>query len=290
MIVSAEVAAITSRFNEMYGHAAILRNHIGIDDDRLKIVGQLQHGWTIQAGVYFDPSPYYLWNDRSAEGPLAAEERKNEVFKIGSPYLYLPPPPDVLDIGRVPRSLLAIPQHTTSGHRAREPYWDWFGYGKWLAKIREEAELHQVTVCLHENDYNDFGVVAALSRSGVCVATAGDARMQSTTFLDRMRALFIQHGMVTSNAIGTAVFYAAYEGLPVFIDGPPPDVIVARKTAEWINSEVCDPGLINKEFPGWYCSWREATPHKEEADYELGVKYKKSRAELWDILRMAVMI
>jgi len=288
MVISGDIDAVSSRFNEMYGHAAILRNYLGIDDNRLKVVGQLQHGWTIRSGVYFNPPPFYLWNERSAEGPYA--EHESRTFKIGAPYLYLPPPPDVVTIGRVPLSLLALPQHTTSGHQFDDPYKEWYVYGKWLAKGRDEAGLSQVTACLHENDYNDFGVISALSRSGIVVATAGDARVMSTTFLDRMRALSIQHGMATSNAIGSALLYAAYEGMPVFIDGPPPELVPKCDTGEWLNSEVWDPEWLDSEFPGWRCDWRHAEPHREDAMRELGFAYKKSRADLWDILQLAVML
>lgn len=285
MIVSAEVAAITTRFNEMYGHAAILREYVGAYDNRLKIVGQLQHGWSVGPCVQNDPTPIYFWNQRSASSRLVTPD----IHIIGSPYLYLPPPPDIMDIGRAPSSLLALPQHSTSGHRFEDAYDTWYLYGCWLAGIRDKAGMEQVTACLHENDYNDMGVRVALGRSGILVATCGDARMQSTTYLDRMRALIMQHGLVTSNAMGTALMYAAYEGKPVFIDGPPPTMVPMRNTPEQIHECVYGSGWLDKEFPEWRCSWEHAAPKLQDARRELGVEFALTRDEMWAVLQFSVM-
>ena len=290
MIVNAEVEAVTSRFNEFSGHAAILREYMGAGDDRLKVVGQIQHGWSVGGNVYTDPKPLYIWNSRSAgwirQLSAIAEE---DIRLIGSPYLYLPAAPDLMDIGRVPSSLLALPQHSTSGHRFEDAYKTWHAYGCWLAQVRDEARLEQVTACLHENDYNDLGVRLALGRCGICVATCGDARMMRTTYLDRMRALALQHGAVTSNAMGTALVYAAYEGRPVFIGGPPPTMVAVKNTPEEMYPSVYDPEWLDREFPGWRCPWQAAEPRRADAERELGASYKRTRAELWDMMDLAVM-
>lgn len=286
MIVPAEVAAITTRFNEMYGHAAILREYVGAGDNRLKLVGQLQHGWSVGSGVRDDPTPIYFWNQRSTFARVSAPEPG--IYTIGSPYLYLPPAPDIMDIGRAPSSLLALPQHSTSGHRFEDVYNTWYIYGCWLAGIRNVAGLEQVTVCLHENDYNDAGVRVALGRSGTFVATCGDARLQATTYLDRMRALILQHGLVTSNAIGTALMYAAYEGKPVFIGGPPPTMVPMRNTPEQIHECVYDSEWLDKEFPGWRCDWNHAAPKAQDAQRELGADFVLTKSEMWTVLQFAV--
>jgi hypothetical protein len=287
MIVAAEVPAHVSRFSEMYGHAAILREYVGAKDDRLHVVGQIQHGWSLGAGVAPEPTPLYLWNERSAAA--AHTGGVDGAIIIGAPYLYLPRAASIQEIGRVPLGLLALPQHSTSGHPLADGYAAWEQYAEWLASVRVEADLEQVTVCLHENEYDDPSVRHVLLRQGLVTACCGGVRGRATSYLDRLRAFIHQHGMATSNAIGTALFYAAYEGAPVFVDGPAFARLPVKDTSERYYREVSDPAWIDANFPGWRCRWRDARPHVDDAAREVGAAHKRSVADLWASLRLAVM-
>jgi hypothetical protein len=289
MIVAADVPAHISRFSEMYGHAGILRNYVEATDDRLRVVGQIQHGWSVGAGLNPDPVPLYVWNDRSAAAAREGKAEAQEIVTIGAPYLYLPPGPGVQELGRVPMGLLAFPQHSTSGHPLKNGHAAWGRYAEWLADLRKQADFEQITVCLHENEYDDPSVRSILLRCGLVLATCGTARCRTTTYLDRLRGFVRQHGMATSNAIGTALIYAAFEGAPVFIDGPVFDRNPVTDTSERYYPQTSDPEWIAREFPGWRCQWNKTEPHIEDAARELGLNHKQTPWQLWSTLRLAVM-
>lgn len=289
MIVAADVPAYMARFSEMYGHAAILRAYVGADDDRLRVVGQIQHGWSVGAGLDATPEPLYVWNDRSAKAAKDAGASSEAIVPIGAPYLYLPAAPSRMEIGRVTMGILALPQHSTSGHPFADAFRAWERYADWIVGVRAKGQFEQITVCLHENEYDDPAVRTVLNRHGLVSATCGSPRMSRTTFLDRFRALIHQHGIVTSNAIGTAPIYAAYEGVPVFIDGPEFERAPVVGTEERCYPETSDPAWIDREFPGWRCGWRDARPHEEDAKRELGFEHTRTASDLWTVLRLAVM-
>ena len=288
MIIAEDAAADLSRFNEMYGHAEILRQFIGVEDRRLRLVGQVQHGWSTGACVNPLPKPIYVWNARSLAGLQAVG--CTDAVAIGAPYLYLPAPPRQVELGRSAKSLLAVPEHSTPGYPYADAYAFWSSYALWLEQVRREADLEQTTVCLHINDYDDPAVCHVLMRHGHTVACCGASSTARTTFLDRMRAFILQHGIVTSNAVGSALIYAAYEGKPVFVGGPSPErsPVDAAVTEVW-SQRAHDPAWIEREFPGLRVPILSAAPHRDAGRRELGFDYKLSRDALWSLLRFVYL-
>ena len=290
-MVSMDTPLSFSRLNEMYGHGGILRTYMGVLDERVRIAGQIQHGWSFGIGVEWNgPKPIYVWNNRSLS--LAKKEGATEAHAIGSPYLYLPPSPELSDIGgRLALSLLAFPAHSTVGHPIADSYRFWNDYAEWLQLLQINYGLEQITVCLHANDYDDISVINALRRRGLIVATAGypwSPWTTTTTFLDRLRAFILQHNVITSNSVNTSLFYAAYENKPVFVGGPTGKRAPAANTTEVYCSYTVERSWIEREFPGLYVEMGKASTHKDVSDRELGLVYKKSVAELWSTMNIGL--
>lgn len=291
MLVDLDKEVVFSRYNEMYGHGALLRKYCGVDDKRVRICGQVQHGWSLSIGVENQNlTPIYVWNDRSHEVAVRNGIKEDEITRIGAPYLYLPPiePPM-----RIPRSLLAFPSHTTPGHPIADSYQFWEEYAEWIANVGVAYDFEQVTVSLHVNEYDDSSIVHQLNRRGLKVFCAGQVWSPWVTtidYLSRVRMLILQHNVITANSVHSGIMYAAYEGKPIFIGGPTGKRIPKENTNEVYCHHTSDLEWIDRHFPQFVQTADYAKPHVEVGKRELGLNYKLSPADLWLTLNMGIDI
>jgi hypothetical protein len=283
MILSKNTPSFTSKFNEIYGHASVLRKYMNVLDEDLVICGQVQHGWCYGAkSVDPSPLPLYVWNDRSYAG---VRERGQDAHLIGSPFIYgnFNTEPEMSTC-----SLLAFPDHSTVGCRYESRYAAAKEYAEWLSEIRKTEGFTQITVALHYNDYFDYTTTSVFNRYGIAVVTCGSP-LGSADFLQRMVDLMRKHSIVTSNVVGTAIFYASFLGQLAFVGGPIPTRYGLNGSTELASKEVYDHDWAKKEFPTLICGPQEATVNKEVGMRELGLEHKKMPFELWDIVQMCYM-
>ena len=284
MIVGKDKPVFTARFNEIYGHASILRRYMQVYDEDLVVCGQVQHGWSIGAGS-IDPSPLplYVWNNRSYRGLI---DRGQDGHVIGAPFIY--GGFEKIEHEMSTCSLLAFPDHSTVGRRFEDRYRAAEEYAKWLNEIRKTEGFIQVTVVLHYNDYFDYSTSSVFNRYGIATVICGSP-LGSPDYLNRTAELMCKHSVITSNVIGTAIFYACYLGKLAFVNGPVPVRTGLNASTEMVSKEVFDPNWIKKEFPALYCGPQEAKPNQDIGAMELGLEHKKSSYDLWDIMQMCYM-
>lgn len=283
MILAKNTPCFTSKFNEIYGHASLLRRYMGVLDEDLVICGQLQHGWSTADGS-IDPSPLplYVWNKRTYAG---VKKRGQDAHIIGSPLLY-----GNFDTEHEMSScnLLAIPDHSTVGNRYESRYEAAKQYAEWLSEIRKTEGFVQVTVLLHYNDYFDYTTSSVFNRYGIAPVTCGSP-LGSSDYLTRLVDLLRKHSIVTSNVIGTAVFYASIIKKPVFINGPIPGRYSLNGSTEIVARDSFSPEWIKSNFPTLYCGPQEAVINYDIAAEELGLVYKKTPNDLWNAVQLAYM-
>ena len=98
--------------NHFYGHDRILKGYCGVSK-AWPIPGRLQHGWTPGPGfskhLFDEPWPKFVWSRRNLN--QCWEQGRRGVVPIGSPFLYLPPPPAHHGEAMLPKSLLVYPFH-----------------------------------------------------------------------------------------------------------------------------------------------------------------------------------
>lgn len=283
MIISKDTPSFTSKFNELYGHASVLRQYMNVYDNDLVICGQVQHGWCLEArSIDPSPLPLYVWNKRTYSGVL---DRGQEAHAIGSPFVYG-------NFDTEPKmstsSLLAFPDHSTVGRRYESRYEAARQYAEWLNEVRKTEGFIQVTVVLHYNDYFDYTTTSVFNRYGIATTTCG-APLGSVDYLQRIVDLMKDHSIVTSNIICTAIFYACYLKKLAFVSGPVPNRVGLNASTEMVSQEVFDPVWQKQNFPELCVGPQEATINYNTGAAELGLGFKKTPTELWDIVQLAYM-
>ena len=263
----------TCTTNEFYGHARLLREHMGVFDHRCPIGGRVQHGWRPGPAVHIDDFAHsqkvYAWSDRAV-----AESAKKGISAtpIGAPWLYLLD----TDLSIVPKGVLAVPQHSTEVRRFAEGDIFWQHYVGWLLNWSKSQGLDQVTVCLHAAN---AGVRELCESRGIAAVTCG-AVFGNEEFLPKLRSYIAQAEVVTSNVACTAGMYAMAAGKPFFVGGPVPQAVANHAIRDY-HSIVEDRTWVSRTFPD---VTRTPTCLRDIALDELGVQYKRSRSELWEMM------
>lgn len=282
MILDPGAGAVTHTHNELYGSAEVYRRYLGIADRRLRIAGQLQHGWS--AGISIADltalGRLYLWSDRG----VAQVADPSRTTTIGAPFLYLPPHNDIPR--SVPRSVIAFPEHSTPGHPFVDQIGTFVRYAEFLEEVRRDGDLDHLTVCLQVNDYEDAAVTRIFRRRGIICTSAG-AAFGDPTFLTNLRGLILAHDYATSNVVSTPLFYAGYLRKPVFVAGPIGERIKDSTLAEERRLEPSNPVWIRRNFPE-FTRYLDSEPAYDVSCAELGLQYKRSVVDLWSALDFVV--
>lgn len=255
--------------NHYYGHSAALARFVGEPSVR-HINGLVQHGWTVASPTLVHFSDFaklprtarrLVWSHHSR----AWDPRRDEfpTTAIGAPWLYLSTLTRDVTIKPLGKTV-AFPVHSTRLVRIDDAN---AGFAEELAR-REGPAI----VCVHPEDLADPAAVRVWKDQRHDVVSAGDRR--DPNFLGRIMYLARAANRVVSNQLSTAVVYAAAEGTPTEIFGPPVAVgslgtSVSSRTQE-VWPEFFDPGA--------------ASQREHIARAELGIDNMREPAELRELL------
>ena len=208
--------------------------------------------------------PVYVAREDQAE--LLRRSGFKRAKAIGLPIVYAPEYP----VSRVRGSLLVVPTHTIFGNQST----DRSLFARYAEEIADIAgEFEHVAVCLHSNCRKAGLWVDEFERLGIPVIDGANPDDQNS--LLRMRMLFNQFEVVSSNGWGSHVAYALAFGCRVSIYGtevrPDPDELLKDPT--WAADRALIPAANSVEVRE-----REATflqrfrvgPGRAVADVELG--------------------
>jgi hypothetical protein len=212
------VGEICERFgtNSLYGHGETLRRWCGYPHDRPLPVA-VQHGfvsveyypeWYISGGM----PEYWTWSERGA-AILCAKGVKARA--VGAPFAYRlrMEPKSVPDR----RGTIFFPVHSSATYGVE---FDLDAYAQMTCRL--PAGMGPFTMCVSAFDL-ERGLGKALRARGFDVVTCGP--VYKPDFLDNFVHIAGRHRYASSNALSSAVLYAAAMGLQAFVAGPKPKII-----------------------------------------------------------------
>ena len=272
---------MASNWNHRYGHKEILRRYVG-RATAPPIAGYLQHGWADWRPYL--PRPFVGENFQGFVPKLVWAERDREMCEqnglwpvrvVGAPFLYLleiseeiEPPKD--------GTLVAFPMHAVAG--AAEVRDD--GWARYADNLESMSEYRRITVCLHPNDYAIDSCRQVFTERGM--ETACNGEIDDPAFAWRMLALLGRHAAVTSNSVGTALFYAAVLGRRTFLHGEAMTMrLIDRGGAEIEGARFSDADRL--EYPALVAGL-EGEAAREFARPHLGPERLLAPAELERVL------
>ena len=150
---------------------------------------------------------------REEMAKVMRESGFGRVQAIGVPMVYTHPS----GLPRIPRSLLVMPSHSLDG----DTHPDLTPFAKYAKEIKAAAkDFDHVTVCLHPSCRKNGLWVKEFTDCGITIIDG--ASTNDVNALQRMRALFEQYEVVTTNDWGSHVAYALAFGARVSIFGTLP--------------------------------------------------------------------
>ena len=268
--------------NLYYGHYYIFKSYTN-SILPYKINGELQHGWTNDHGIAFNPkkniehknSRFYLWNQNNLLNSLNYGY-KNAVI-IGAPFIYLPKFYSK-EKEFSSKSLIVFPLHSDE--------YDHFdintGYNIFLKNFKKiHPFFNSITVSLAWKDFRDKSLVKLFSKEGFKVITMGH-RDNNPNFLPNFVNIVNKHEYVCSDTFSSAIFYSLIMKKKVFIYGDTMSKYVDMED-KWEGRNFYNHDKYSKLYPELL--W-ETFKHKSYSDIgekELGWKYKKSPKEICEI-------
>ena len=267
--------------NLYYGHYYIFKNYTNAILP-YKINGELQHGWSNDHGIAFNPDKniehknlrFYLWNKNNLNKSLNYGYKNIEL--IGAPFIYLP---NLYNHKKefLSKSLLIFPLHSDE--------FDYFdidtGYNalvKNIKKIRSFFSL--ITVSLVWKDYNNKNLVNLFLKEGFKVVTMG-RRDNNPNFLPNFIKIVHKHEYVCSDTFSSAVFYSLFMRKKVFIYGGTMSKYIEQK--KWGGRNFYDHDKYSNLYPELLWENFDDKSHHAIGEKELGWDYKKSPKEICEI-------
>lgn len=234
----------------------------------------------------------YPFHSASRDAVRLLVRRKEEAFfaslgctrylAVGAPFLYAP----ASGHARIGGTLLAMPSHSFAGgaHQKLESARQ---YAAYLVGLRQQYTF--VAVCLYGDDYRDPATCEAYLAAGLPVLLG--AAIEDMGSLSRMRALFDLFDCMTSNDIGSHVFYASATGCRVFLSE---HSLFGEKEAIWSKHVFyqkrpnvmrnvlrwMDPVWLRRQWPWLYQGPAAPVANKGWADIFLGTENKRSAEEI----------
>ncbi|WP_250258311.1 hypothetical protein [Dermabacter sp. Marseille-Q3180] len=255
--------------NHYYGHSAALARYVGEPTVR-HINGLVQHGWTVASPTLVHFSDFatlprtarrLVWSHHSRAWDPGSDEFPTTA--IGSPWLYLSALTQGVPVKPLGKSV-AFPVHSTHLVKIEDAN---AGFAEELARREGPA-----VVCVHPEDLADPATVGLWREHGHDVVSAGDRR--DPNFLGRILYLARAANRVVSNQLSTAVVYAAAEGTPTEIYGPPVAVGSLGTSVSTRTQEV---------WPEFFDA-SAAGQRESIALAELGIDNMREAAELRELL------
>lgn len=183
-----------------------------------------EHGWT----VLTDP----LVTDLAVDKPLMLvfNNRRDRAWKtksdtsvqiMGSPFCHFRKMHHIVS-KKDAKGTVVFPSHSTGNLRSQ---FDINEYCKSLSNLPKEFK--PITVCLLWPDYQDKSA-EIYRRNGFSVATCGPKISNSLEFVKNFYEILSNHKYVTSNDVGSYTFYAVEMGLPFFLLGKTPLMVMKK--------------------------------------------------------------
>jgi len=200
--------------NHSYGHGSVLKAYAHLPP-WLPLPFAVQHGWMgietsmeCAAEAVSGLPAVWTWTPEVAS---AYQRYGIAAFAGGAPFLYLhaAATPHLEMIPR--RGTLAFPIHGTARVQLSG---DFVGYIDSLCAL--PARFQPLAFCLHPNELGG-PLHRHLQTRNLSVVSNGPPK--SPGFLSRYQANVRQRSFVTSNVLSTALFYAAFLGIPAFLFG-----------------------------------------------------------------------
>lgn len=169
---------------------------------------------------YYATSPLPVLVSRPAFIPLYNQGGKRPVLAVGNGQVHYRRQRNIIP-DRAARGTLAVPTHSTHHVQA---LFDAEAYAEELLRLPEAFQ--PVTVCLYWKDLL-LEQHLPFMKKGLRVVCAGHLFDPNFTanFYRHLRA----HRYVTGNAIGSHTVYALEMGIPYFLSGEKPDLIIAQE-------------------------------------------------------------
>ena len=196
--------------NGFYGVSDVYKTYAGLSLSR-NLNGIVPHGvvldpdWSWHEEVVARVSYVYCYPEYRA--PAYKKYTKKKIILSASPFVYVA---DMLKEHPKPRrrGTLLLPAHSTEHIRTHQNYM--VLADKMLAL---PAKYQPVCVCLYWKDFG-FGAAKPFRDRGIPVVSAG--HMFDRQFLYRLYHLFSQFQYITSNDLGSHVFYGVKAGCSYF--------------------------------------------------------------------------
>ena len=287
-------------FSDMYGALYWAASYAGIQlPDKYYVRSIWQHGcfapWFNCFGpgllTYRAPGAKHLpvLVGTKSQAALLRDSGFSQPRAIGSPINYA----DCADIERRKGSLLVMPTHTLPF----DTYNDRTSFRQYAAEIKSIAHhFNEVVVCVHPSCLRSGFWVDEFKQYGFLVVFG--AGTDDRNALVRMRNLFLQFDVVTTNGWGSHVAYALADGARVSIWGTvlpvTPDNL--RRDTTWKQDEAAITLAFSDEYReierGHLASFL-VPPHKAVANVELGKAWigadnKITPAEMRDLLELMI--
>lgn len=272
-----QVKPRTCAGNELYGHAQIIRDYVGITD-KTPIRGRVQHGWAPHASVFYDElvtsgEPVYVWTERDRHNGYDGYRggiKIPQAHAIGAPFLYMLG----TEFTQIIYDVLAIPYHSLGGMKIAAGAWQ--VYSTWFAEFARCEGFGSAAVCLHPQDLNQ-DTLRIFTDDGVDVLCAG--ANAEPTFLYQLQKHILSSRTVISNIPSTALLYALWLKKPVMVAGLLLKCSVFDSAVDKEKTMIYAP--METEYRGMGREWSE---DRQVAIDELGESNKRSCDDLMGLL------
>lgn len=294
-----------------YGHREIILDAAGLDHSSL-ILGRIPHGgWAhpelSNPAPILDPigreMPQYMWNEPQAAAATRSGAKK--AVSIGAPWLYLLQQrrrATVWDLatrnsggsdltGPIRGRILVFPHHSTES--------DIVEFDSMPARMSHSLDPSRTTVCLAWQDFLCRSTRDSFSEAGFSVTcagyrgvgeSAGSTAGDRVDFLPNLLEFFDAHDLIVSDAVSTALIYAASLGKRVRVMSELGSGSRHQYwTCESIHGPRCpgDNGECTRSEYAWMKrADADARDHLEQLANALGPESLRSQSDLRAILKV----
>jgi hypothetical protein len=282
--------------NLLYGSEKVIADYCGLKYIPLGIKGEWQHGCTfpwvegspealIGGNVYNKKS--YNWVARKSEENSLKKNDYN-ALAIGLPICYLPNE----NYSRKINSLLVMPAHSSYkvvAYTSNENN-NAINYINYINEIKNN--FTNTIACLHKECILNNLWIEDFKNIKINVIQGASSR--DINALPRIKALMSQFEYVTSNVIGSHIFYAAAFGAKVSISGPfhkwnkeahlnDKFYIDNQQLLDWHQEEE---ELTRKYFPFLFVEPHKAKQHIDWGKEMIGYKNVVSKNEMIELFKL----
>ena len=273
-----------------YGASSEISRQLGLPHEQA-LFGNWEHGWKAkiismppEVGNYTDKDSLCLVGSKNSAEVLRDNGFLN-VHEVGLPYLYAPDP----KVGRIPKSLLVCPAHTSTFSKAD---WSAFAqqYAEKIAELRDDFAT--VLVCLSSNCIERGQWIKEFEAQGIPWIMG--ASIHDRNALRRMRALFAHFEYMTTNHMGSHVVYASYEGCKPSIynwqsiytkDDLQTEPLYQKHPEVLANKSLNNRDFFHSKYPELFCDHpQNAENRKDWAAEQMGEHFRRPLSEIAELL------